>query len=102
MYTDIATEQEAAIGLLLCSGTDDTVSLSQAQIETISRILVLCTKFRDHDINEAFKKVFPIAIETKNTVKIATMAMEMLLILLAGTGIGKCLNAKAVRPFGYD
>lgn len=65
MYTDIANEQEAAIGLLLCSGSGDTTGLAQAQIETISRILVLCTRFRDTDSNAAFRKVFTIALETK-------------------------------------
>jgi hypothetical protein len=65
LYTDIANEQEAAIGLLLCSGSGDTTGLAQAQIETISRILVLCTRFRDTDSNAAFRKVFTIALETK-------------------------------------
>lgn len=65
MYTEIATEQEAAIGLLLCSGSDEATGLSQAQIETISRILVLCTRFRGTDSNAAFRKVFTIAMETK-------------------------------------
>lgn len=65
MYTDISTEQEAAIGLLLCSGSGEATGLSQAQIETISRILVLCTRFRESDSNAAFRKVFTIAMETK-------------------------------------
>jgi hypothetical protein len=65
LYTDIATEQEAAIGLLLCSGSSQTIGLSQASIETISRILVLCTRFRGSDNNEAFRKVFAIAMESK-------------------------------------
>lgn len=64
MYTDIATEQEAAIALLLCSGSGEMSGLSQAQIETISRILVLCTRFRSTDSNEAFRKVFTIVMET--------------------------------------
>lgn len=65
MYTDIATEQEAAIGLLLCSGSGDSIGLAQAQIETVSRILVLCSRFRGTDNNEAFRKVFTIAMESK-------------------------------------
>jgi hypothetical protein len=65
VFTDIATEQEAAIGLLLCSGSGEAAGLSQAQIETISRILVLCTRFRGTDSNEAFRKVFIIARETQ-------------------------------------
>ena len=65
MYTDIATEQEAAIGLLLCSGSGESIGLAQAQIETVSRVLVLCTRFRETDNNAAFRKVFTIAMESK-------------------------------------
>jgi hypothetical protein len=67
LYTDIATEQEAAIGLLLCSGSGEAIGLAQAQIETISRILVLCNRFRGTDNNEAFRKVFTIAMESKRS-----------------------------------
>lgn len=60
MYTDIKTEGEAAIGLLLCSAGSEEQSLSEAQIENISRILVMCSRFREQDINAAFKKVYVI------------------------------------------
>ena len=63
MYTEIATEQEAAIGLLLSSVKQKEESLSQSRIETISKILVLCTKFREQNINESFRKVYQIAQE---------------------------------------
>ena len=64
MYTDIQTEGEAAVGLLLSSVADGQENLTQAHIETISRILVLCTRFRGQDMNEAFKKVFTIQQES--------------------------------------
>jgi hypothetical protein len=64
LYTDIATEQEAAIGLLLCSASGQTIDLSQASIDTISRILVLCSRFRGSNNNEAFRKVYAIAQES--------------------------------------
>lgn len=60
MYTDITTEGEAAVGLLLTSVTCNSTILSQVQIETISRIVVLCARFRGQDMNEAFKKVYAI------------------------------------------
>ena len=63
MYTDIATEQEAAIGLLLSSVKRTAESLSQSRIETISKILVLCTKFREQNTNDTFRKVYAIALE---------------------------------------
>jgi hypothetical protein len=60
LYTDIQTEGEAAIGLLLSSATGGQQQMSQAQIENISRILVMCSRFREQDVNEALKKVFVI------------------------------------------
>jgi hypothetical protein len=64
LYTDISTEGEAAIGLLLCSANDVQKPLSQGQIENISRILVMCSRFRNQDMNTAFKKVFVIQQES--------------------------------------
>lgn len=64
MYTDISTEAEATIGLLLCSIPDGQQHLSQAHLETISKILVLCTRLRNDDMNVTFAKVFNIHKES--------------------------------------
>jgi hypothetical protein len=65
LYTQINTEQEAAIGLLLSSGSRHQDGLSQAQIETISRTVVLCRKFVGHDVNELFRKIYPIVLNSE-------------------------------------
>ncbi|MER3472077.1 MAG: hypothetical protein C4330_12355 [Chitinophagaceae bacterium] len=64
MYTDISTEAKATIGLLLCSIPNGQQQLSQPHLENISKILVLCTRLRDQDMNVAFAKVFNIYKES--------------------------------------
>src|SRR5689334_11666808 len=48
----IQTEQEAAVAILFACVMNETGSLPQSQIEHLSRILVLSSKFRGHDLNE--------------------------------------------------
>ena len=76
MYTDISTETEATIGLLLCSIPDGQQHLSQAHLEAISRIVVLCTRLREEDMNVVFGKVFNIHKEsTRNDMIIYCAAL---------------------------
>ncbi|MDB5252533.1 MAG: hypothetical protein JWP27_1702 [Flaviaesturariibacter sp.] len=45
------TEQEAAVAILFSCVMNETKSISEARIEQLSRMLVLCSKFRGHDLN---------------------------------------------------
>lgn len=46
------TEQEAAVALLFACVLHNNSNLSQAQIEQLSRILVLCSKFKSAELND--------------------------------------------------
>ena len=48
----ITTEQEAAVAILFAGVMANGKSLSQAQIEQLSRMLVLSSKFRGSSLNE--------------------------------------------------
>jgi hypothetical protein len=52
----IETEQEAAVALLFACVMHETKSIGQSRIEHLSRMLVLCSKFRGHDLNEMSAK----------------------------------------------
>jgi uncharacterized tellurite resistance protein B-like protein len=52
----IQTEQEAAVALLFACVMHETKSITEARIEHLSRILVLSSKFRGHDLNDLSSK----------------------------------------------
>jgi hypothetical protein len=52
----IQTEQEAAVAILFSCVMHETKSISESRIEHLSRILVLCSKFRGHDLNDLSSK----------------------------------------------
>jgi uncharacterized tellurite resistance protein B-like protein len=56
MTDTIDNEQEAAVALLFASVMNESTNLGQSRIEHLSRILVLCSKFRGHDLNEMSAK----------------------------------------------
>jgi uncharacterized tellurite resistance protein B-like protein len=56
MELPIETEQEAAVALLFAGVMHGNKTLNQSQIEQLSRMLVLSTKFKGSDLNELSKK----------------------------------------------
>lgn len=48
----ILNEQEAAVAILFASVMGSGKGLTQAQIEQLSRILVLCSRFKGHSLND--------------------------------------------------
>jgi uncharacterized tellurite resistance protein B-like protein len=48
---DFNNEQEAAVALLFACVMHESKNISESRIEHLSRMLVLCSKFRGHDLN---------------------------------------------------
>ncbi|HZH02046.1 MAG TPA: TerB family tellurite resistance protein [Flavisolibacter sp.] len=48
----IETEQEAAVAILFASIMNEQAGLTQSQIEQLSRMLVLSSKFKEHSLND--------------------------------------------------
>ncbi|HEV7622147.1 MAG TPA: hypothetical protein VGO09_10450 [Flavisolibacter sp.] len=59
----ITNEQEAAVAILFACAMNETKSLSQSQIEHLSRILVLSSKFKSSSLNELTVKVLSLQSE---------------------------------------
>ncbi len=59
MNNQLQTEQEGAIGLLIASVHRGENKISDAQIETILRIVVFCSKFSGADIKQLFGVAYP-------------------------------------------
>jgi uncharacterized tellurite resistance protein B-like protein len=53
---DLQNEQEAAVALLFACVMHESKNISESRIEHLSRMLVLCSKFRGHDLNEMSAK----------------------------------------------
>lgn len=64
MNTTIDTEQEAATIMLFACVMHHQRALSQAQIEQLSRMLVLSSKFSGHDLNALTVKALTIQSQT--------------------------------------
>jgi hypothetical protein len=56
MNITIETEQEASVALLFACVMHQNHDLTQSQVDQLSRILVMCAKFRSTDLNELTKK----------------------------------------------
>ena len=56
----LTTEEEAAVAILFSCIMSGNKQLSQAQIEQISRMLVLSSKFRSPDLNELTRKALTV------------------------------------------
>lgn len=56
MELEINNEQEAAVAILFASAMQQAETISEQQIEHLSRALVLCSKFRGFDLNELTKQ----------------------------------------------
>lgn len=54
----IETEQEAAIAILFSCVMHKHKNLTQSQVDQLSRIVVLCSKFKGRDLNELTVKAF--------------------------------------------
>ena len=52
MSLNIETEQEAAVAILFSSVMHKQKNLNQSQVDQLSRILVLCSKFKGPDLND--------------------------------------------------
>lgn len=67
MQHTIATEQEAAVAILFSCVMHKHKTLSQSQIDHLSRILVLCSKFKGSDLNDLSAQA--ITLQTKQDTK---------------------------------
>jgi len=67
MQHTIETEQEAAVAILFSCVMNKHKTLSQSQIDHLSRILVLCSKFKGTDLNDLTIKA--ISIQTQQDTK---------------------------------
>lgn len=56
MELPIDNEQEAAIAILFSSAMQHGETISEQQIEHLSRAVVLCSKFRGYELNELTRK----------------------------------------------
>lgn len=56
MDLNIASEQEAAVTMLFSAVMYPHKNLNQSQIDQLSRMIVLSSKFRGNDLNELTKK----------------------------------------------
>ena len=56
-------EQEASVAILFACVMNENRNLSEAQIEHISRIMVLCSKFRTYSLNELTIKALSLQSE---------------------------------------
>jgi len=59
----IETEQEAAVAILFASVMYKDQQLTQSQIEHLSRMLVLSSRFQGHSLNELTKKALQLQAE---------------------------------------
>lgn len=58
MNVPIENEQEAAVAILFASVLYQDKVLIEAEIEQLSRIMVLCSKFKGYDLNHLTKNAF--------------------------------------------
>ncbi|HEU4633736.1 MAG TPA: hypothetical protein VFS22_07115 [Flavisolibacter sp.] len=67
MEFPVSNEQEAAVAILFSSAMEHGSTISEQQIEHLSRAVVLCSKFRGSDLNELTRKAFTLqaAYESK-------------------------------------
>jgi len=56
MEFPIDNEQEAAVAILFSSAMQNGSTISEQQIEHLSRAVVLCSKFRGNELNELTRK----------------------------------------------
>jgi hypothetical protein len=63
----IETEQEGAVAILFACVMQPHKDLTQSQVDQLSRILVLCSKFRGADLNELTKKA--ILLQSQNDIR---------------------------------
>jgi uncharacterized tellurite resistance protein B-like protein len=60
MNLSIETEQEAAVAILFSCVMHTNKNLTQSQIDQLSRMLVLCSRFKGSDLNELTRKALSI------------------------------------------
>lgn len=63
MNLTIETEQEAAAAMLFCCVMYKHKNLTQSQVDQLSRIVVLCSKFKGTDLNELTIKAITLQAE---------------------------------------
>ena len=63
MNLNIETEQEAAVAMLFACVMYKHKNLTQSQIDQLSRIVVLCSKFNGSDLNELTIKAISLQTE---------------------------------------
>jgi len=59
----IETEQEAAVAILFASIMNERLGLTESEIEQLSRMLVLSSKFKDHSLNDLTIKALSLQAE---------------------------------------
>src|SRR5690349_15337437 len=71
MNPTIATEQEAAAAMLFSCVMYKHKNLTQSQIDQLSRIVVLCSKFKGTDLNELTVKAISLQkeLDTKSIIE---------------------------------
>ena len=63
MQIPIHTEQEAAVAILFSSSIQDGRTISEQQIEHLSRAVVLCSRFRGSELNDLTRKAISLGTE---------------------------------------
>jgi uncharacterized tellurite resistance protein B-like protein len=65
------TEQEAAVALLFACVMHESKNMSESRIEHLSRMLVLCSKFRGYNLSELSEKALSLSAseETKTVIE---------------------------------
>lgn len=58
MEFPVSNEQEAAVAILFSGAMQHGRTISEQQIEHLSRAIVLCSKFRGSELNELTRKAF--------------------------------------------
>jgi len=71
MELQIDNEQEAAVAILFSAAMQQGESISEQQIEHLSRAVVLCSKFRGSELNELTRKAISLqaAHESKEIIE---------------------------------
>ncbi|MBA2745493.1 MAG: hypothetical protein H0U44_04630 [Flavisolibacter sp.] len=78
MSIAIHNEQEAAVAILFSAAMHPSKIISEQQIEHLSRAIVLCSRFRGHELNELTKKAISLQAtnEPKDIIEFAAGFIE--------------------------
>jgi hypothetical protein len=63
MTIPIQNEQEAAVAILFSAAMHPSNDISEQQIEHLSRAIVLCSRFRGHELNELTRTAITLQAE---------------------------------------